>query len=291
MHFVWYVWPIVLFFFTFVIGILAPISGVGGGVLFVPLATALFPINLDFIRGTGLIMALLSALSSAPQFLKEGLANIKVMAPIVIVSMIASVAGGIVGLWITNNLPSGKDYVEIALGVVLFMIFAVYLFSKRLENPPERKPDFISRALNINGQFYDRYLDETVQYRTSRMPIAIPAFVLIGLLAGMFGMGAGWANVPLLNLVLGVPIKVATSTSMLVISVNDASASFVYLANGALLPLIIVPCVLGTTIGARIGTKIATRIKPQHVKYLVMAIMLVAAVVDIQKGVSGLKIF
>lgn len=259
--------------------------------MFVPLAAALFPINLDFIRGTGLIMALLSALSSAPQFLKEGLASIKVMAPIVIVSMIASVAGGVLGLWITNNLPSGKDYVEIALGVVLFLIFAVYLFSKRMEHPVERKPDFISKALNINGQFYDRFLDERVEYRTSRMPVALPAFVLIGLLAGMFGMGAGWANVPLLNLVLGVPIKVATSTSMLVISVNDASASWVYLAGGALLPLIIVPSIIGTFIGARIGTRIATKTKPQHVKYLVMAIMLVAAVVDIQKGVSGLKIF
>ncbi len=236
-------------------------------------------------------MALLSALSSAPQFLKEGLASIKVMAPIVIVSMIASVAGGVLGLWITNNLPSGKDYVEIALGVVLFLIFAVYLFSKRLEHPPERNPDFISRALNINGQFYDRFLDETVQYRTSRMPVALPVFVLIGLLAGMFGMGAGWANVPLLNLILGVPIKVATSTSMLVISVNDASASWVYLAHGALLPLIVIPCILGTAIGARIGTKMAPRIKPQHVKYLVMGIMLIAATVDIVKGISGLKIF
>ena len=123
------------------------------------------------------------------------------------------------------------------------------------------------------------------------MPVALPAFVLVGLLAGMFGMGAGWANVPLLNLVLGVPIKVATSTSMLVISVNVASASWVYLAGGALLPLIVVPSIIGTFIGARIGTRIATKTKPQHVKYLVMAIMLVAAVVDIQKGVSGLKIF
>ena len=291
MHLETILWPLCLFGFTFIIGILAPISGVGGGVLFVPLATAFFPINIDFIRGTGLVMAMVSALSSSPQFLKEGMANIKIMAPIVIISLISSVAGGMLGLWITNNMPNGKDYVEIALGVVLFAIFIVYLFSKRLEYPPERPPDLISQTLGINGRFYDQYLGKTVAYQTSRMWVGLPAFVLVGALAGMFGMGAGWANVPLLNLVMGVPLKVATSTSMLVISVNDSAASWVYLINGAVLPLVVIPCVLGTTIGARIGTRIASRTKPQYVKYLVMGIMLLAAVLDIQKGISGLNIW
>jgi len=282
------VWPVCLFWFTFGIGILAPISGVGGGVLFVPLAAALFPINIDFIRGTGLIMAMVSALSSSPHFLKEGMANLRVMAPIVMISMVASVVGSTLGLWLTNNVPSGKDIVEVALGVVLLMIFFVYLRSNRLEYPPDRPPDFISETLDINGEFHDYYLGETIAYRTSRMPIGLPTFALVGLLAGMFGMGAGWANVPLLNLVMGIPLKAATSTSMLIISVNDSAASWVYLTHGAVLPLMVVPCILGTTIGARIGTRMAARAKPQYVKYLVMGIMLLAAVVDIQKGISGL---
>ena len=282
------VWPICLFWFTFGIGILAPISGVGGGVLFVPLAAAFFPINLDFIRGTGLIMAMVSALSSSPQFLKEGMANLRVMAPIVMISMIASVVGSTLGLWITNNLPSGKDIIEVALGLVLLMIFFVYLRSKRLEYPEERPPDSISERLEMNGVFHDYYLGETIAYRTSKISTGLPAFALVGLLAGMFGMGAGWANVPLLNLVMGLPLKAATSTSMLIISVNDSAASWVYLTHGAVLPAIVIPSILGTTIGARIGTRIAARAKPEFVKYLVMGIMLLAAVVDIQKGLSGL---
>lgn len=282
------VWPICLFFFTFGIGVLAPISGVGGGVLFVPLAAAFFPINLDFIRGTGLIMAMVSALSSSPQFLREGMANLRVMAPIVMISMIASVVGSTLGLWITNNLPSGKDIIEVALGMVLLMIFFVYLRSKRLEYPEERPPDSISERLEMNGAFHDYYLGETIAYRTTKLSIGLPVFALVGLLAGMFGMGAGWANVPLLNLVMGLPLKAATSTSMLIISVNDSAASWVYLTHGAVLPAIVIPSILGTTLGARIGTRIAARAKPEFVKYLVMGIMLLAAVVDIQKGLSGL---
>jgi hypothetical protein len=212
------------------------------------------------------------------------------MSPIVVVSMATSIVGSVLGLWITDNLPSGKYYIDVALGVILFLIFAVFLLAKSLEFPPEKKADFISRKLGLGGTYYEPSLGKVVEYKTSNMPIGLPVFAVVGLLAGMFGMGAGWANVPVLNLISGVPIKVATSTSMLIITINDAAASWVYLSDGALLPMILTPCILGITIGARIGTKIATRTRPKSVRYLVMAVMLIAAVLDIHKGIDGLGI-
>jgi len=287
---VWWFWPLALFIFTLVIGIIAPVSGVGGGVLFVPLATAFFPFHVDFIRGAGLIMALTSALSSAPQLMKRGLANIKLMAPVVVVSMITSVLGGMAGLWITNAFPQGKHYVNIALGIVLFVIFVVMVRSKRVEYPEVKSVDPLTQKLGIRGEWFEPSLDRVVQYQTTNLPIALPAFAAVGFIAGMFGLGAGWANVPVLNLVMGAPIKVATSTSMLIISVNDAAAAWVYLANGAILPVIVIPSVLGITIGARIGARVAARARPRLVRYLVLAIMLLAAVLDIIKGLSGLGV-
>ncbi len=284
----WWFWPLVLFLFTLVIGIIAPISGVGGGVLFVPLTTAFFPFNVDFIRGAGLIMALTSSLSSAPQLTKKGLANLRIMAPIVIVSTITSIIGGVVGLWISNAFPEGKHYITIALGVVLFVIFVVMATSKRVEFPEVEKQDKLSEKLGISGAWYEPSLDKVVEYKITNLPIAIPAFAAVGFIAGMFGLGAGWANVPVLNLVMGAPIKVATSTSMLIITVNDAAAAWVYLAKGAVLPVIVVPSVVGITIGARIGAKLAVKAKPKFVRYLVMGIMLLSAVLDIWKGLAGL---
>ena len=286
----WIIWPISLFLFTLVIGIIAPISGVGGGVLFVPLTAAFFPFNLDFIRGTGLIMALTSALSSAPQFTRKGLANLRIMAPVVVVSMATSVLGGIVGLWVTDSFPAGQNYIEIALGVILLLIFVVLLLSKGVEFPETKRVHFISRKLGLGGAWYEPSIDKVVEYRVSNMLIALPAFALVGFLAGMFGMGAGWANVPTLNLIMGAPIKVASSTSMLIITVNDASAAWAYIADGAVLPIIVVPCVIGITIGARIGTRIAVRAKSRYVTYLVMGIMLIAGLLDMYKGLSGLGI-
>jgi len=284
----WWIWPIVLFGFTFLIGIIAPISGVGGGVLFVPLSTALFPFHPDFVRGAGLILAMTSALSSAPQFVRKGLANIRIMAPIVVVSIITSILGGIIGLWITSNFPHGKHYITIMLGIILFIIFVVMLTSKRVEYPEVKKVDKLSKLLGLKGAWYEPTLDKVVEYQVTNVKIALPAFAVVGFIAGMFGLGAGWANVPVLNLIMGAPIKVATSTSMLIVAVNDAAAAWVYLSKGAVLPMIIVPSVIGITLGARIGAKLAIKAKPKVIRYIVLAIMLIAAFLDIYKGLSGL---
>lgn len=286
----WWMWPVILFGFTFVIGIIAPLSGVGGGVLFVPLSTAFFPFSVDFIRGAGLIMALTSALSATPQFIRKGLANIRIMTPLVCVSMVTSILGGIVGLWITNAFPSGKYYITIALGLVLLVIFIVMLTSKRVEFPEVKEQDALSKALALTGSWFEPTLGKVMEYKVTRLPIGLICFAAVGFIAGMFGLGAGWANVPVLNLIMGAPIKVAVATSMTIISINDAAAAWIYLAKGAVLPLIVVPSVLGISLGARIGAKLAVKAKPAFVKILVMGIMLLAAALNIIKGLKGLHI-
>jgi hypothetical protein len=89
---------------------------------------------------------------------------------------------------------------------------------------------------------------------------------------------------------MGAPLKVATATSMAVISINGAAASWVYIARGAVLPVLYVPSVLGVGIGARIGAKLAVRTRPLIIKYLVLAIMLFSAAVDVFKGLRGVGV-
>ncbi|NDY41362.1 sulfite exporter TauE/SafE family protein [Dissulfurirhabdus thermomarina] len=286
----WWFWPTCLFFFTFTIGLIAPVSGVGGGVLFVPIATAFFPFSMDFIRGTGLIMAMMSAFSSTPHLMRKGLANIKLMTPLLIVSTITSIIGGVVGLWITNAFPTGKYYLTIALGAVLFVIFVVMSTAKKLEFPEVDRVDSLSAALDITGSWFEPNLGKVVEYRTTKLPLGALAFAAVGFVAGMFGLGAGWANVPVLNMVMGAPIKVATSTSMAIITINDAAACWIYLSKGALLALILIPAIIGIYIGAKIGAKIAERAKPVFVRYLVMFILLAAGVIDVIKGLGGLGV-
>lgn len=281
-------WIIILFVFTFVIGIFAPIAGIGGGVLWVPIVMAFFPFHVDFVRGAGLVMALTTSLSSAPKFTRTGLANLKLMMPVVAVSVPVAAIGGIVGLWITKTIPSGQQYIAILLGIIVFIAFLFMLTSKKSEFPEINKVDNLSKRLDISGKWYEASMDKVVAYRVTNMPLALLAFAAVGFIAGTFGVGCGWANVIVLNLIMLAPIKVATSTSMLIISLTEAAAASVYLAKGAVLPIIAIPTVIGMALGARIGTKIAVKARPASVRYIVMGFMVLAAVIDIVKGLGGL---
>jgi len=287
----WWFWPLFLFIFTLLIGIISPVSGVGGGVLYVPLATVLTPFSVDFIRGAGLVMAVTSALSSVPYLIRKGLANIRLFAVVAPVMVITSVIGGIVGLWVSNAIPNGRYYVKILLGVIILIVFVIMITSKRVEFPEVRDEDVDawSRKLGIVGEWYEPSLDRIVHYKIKNLPVGMALFGVIGFVAGMFGLGAGWANVPLLNLVMGAPIKVATATSMLIITAN-APAIGIYLAKGAILPVVLVPSILGITIGARIGAKIAEIIRPAFVRWLVVGILFLAGVLNIIKGLEGLNV-
>lgn len=291
MNFDGLVWILILFVFTFSIGIFAPIAGIGGGVLWVPIVMAFFPFHVDFVRGAGLVMALTTSLSSAPRFTRSGLANLKLMIPVVAVSVPVAAVGGLVGLWVTKTIPAGQQYIAILLGIIVFVAFLFMLTSKRSEFPEVKRQDSLSRKLDISGNWYENSIKKIVEYRVTNMPVALLAFALVGFIAGTFGVGCGWANVVVLNLIMLTPIKVATSTSMLIISMTEAAAASVYLAKGAVLPIIVIPTVIGMTIGARIGTKIAVKARPASVRYIVMGFMVVAAVIDIVKGVSGLGFF
>jgi hypothetical protein len=281
-------WVGVLFVFSLLIGVIAPISGVGGGVLFVPLTAAFFPFNIDFVRGAGLTIALTSALSSSPRLLSKGLANLRGAITVSTVSIISSIFGSILGLWITNELPGGKYYITLMLGILLFFIFIVIATSKRVEYPEPKKFDRLSLKLDLSGRWFEPSKGEIVRYKLTNLPYSLPAFAGVGMIAGMFGLGAGWANVPVLNLISAAPLRVAVSTSMVIILLNDGAAMWVYYANGALLPLIVVPSLFGVFIGAKIGAMIAERARPRIIRFAVLGIMLLAAVLDIEKGLSGL---
>jgi uncharacterized membrane protein YfcA len=90
--------------------------------------------------------------------------------------------------------------VKISLGVVLFLMLVALATSKNVELPKVDKVDKLSKMLDINGSWYEPTLGRVVEYRTTNLPIAMLAFSGVGFIAGMFGLGAGWANVPVLNL-------------------------------------------------------------------------------------------
>ncbi|MBI3902934.1 MAG: sulfite exporter TauE/SafE family protein [Nitrosomonadales bacterium] len=276
----WWVWPVALFFTCFLMGIVAVPSGVGGGVLFVPIVGGFFPFHLDFVRGAGLLVALASALSAGPLLLRGGLANLRLALPLALLASASSIAGAMMGLAIPANV------VQIALGLTILGIVVLMATAKKSEFPDVQKPDSLSTALAMSGLYYDAASSRDIHWQVHRTLTGLILFIGIGFLAGMFGMGAGWANVPVLNLLMGAPIKVSAGTSSFILTLVDSSAAWVYLNKGAVLAMIAVPSVIGMMLGAMIGARLLHVLKASAVRRLVIALLLFAGLRALLKGLG-----
>jgi hypothetical protein len=276
----WWVWPIVLFALTFAMGIVAVLAGVGGGVLFVPIVGAFFPFHLDFVRAAGLLLALTTALSAAPALLRHGLASVRLGLPLTLISSVTSILGALLGL----ALPT--QALQAALGLLILGIAVLMWRSGGSVHPEVRKPDALGSALGMHGIYHDPALARDVDWKVHRTASGFFAFAGIGVVAGMFGLGAGWANVPALNLLMGVPLKLAVGTSGFVLIGGATSASWIYLQRGAVLPLLVVPSVLGAIIGAKLGVHLLRGAKPAFVRRMVLTLLFIAGLRALLKGLG-----
>jgi uncharacterized membrane protein YfcA len=274
----WWFWPIALFAVSFLLGIVAVLAGVGGGVLFVPMISGFFPFHLDFVRGTGLLLALSGAMAAAPALLRDGLANLRLAMPFALVGSITSIAGALIGL----ALPAAA--VQTALGATILVIAALMWRSKRSLYPQVARSDAWATALGLRAVFHDAQTGHAGEWRVHRTAPGMATFAVIGLLAGMFGLGAGWANVPALNLMLGVPLKVSVATSGLMLSIVDTSAAWIYIHRGAVLPMLTVPSIVGVMLGARIGARILRVARAEIIRLVVIALLASAGVRALLKG-------
>src|SRR5688572_3847642 len=276
----WWIWPAALFVACFLLGIIAVPEVVDVVVLFVPIVAGFFPFHIDFVRGAGLMVALSGALAAGPRLLEGGLANLRLALPLALVASTSSIAGAMIGLAMPANV------LQVALGLAILGIVVVMAAVKNSEYPQVGPPDAIARALAMHGIFRDGATGREVAWTVHRTPLGLALFLGIGVLAGMFGLGAGWANLPALNLVMGVPLKVSAGTSSFILTLVDSSAAWVYLNQGALLAMVAAPSVIGMMLGAFIGSRLLKHANASVVRRLVVALLLLAGVRALAKGLG-----
>ena len=276
----WWMWPLILLIVTFLMGIVAVLGGVGGGVLFVPIISGFFPFHIDFVRGTGLLVALCGALAAGPELLKSNLASLRLAMPLALIASTMAIVGAMVGL----SLPS--HLIELSLGFTILFIVIIMLFAKKSDFPSVQKADSLSTALQITGIYREPSLNREISWKIHRTWAGLFSFIIIGFMAGMFGLGAGWANVPVLNLLMGAPMKVSVATSKFLLSITDTSAAWIYLNKGAIIPLMVVPSLVGIMLGSFVGVRILKIAKPSFISWMVIGILFFAGLKSITKGLE-----
>jgi uncharacterized membrane protein YfcA len=276
----WWAWPLILFVVTFLLGIVAVLGGVGGGVLFVPIIGGFFPFHIDFVRGAGLLVALAGALAAGPGLLKKGMADLRLAIPVAVIASSCAIVGAMIGL----ALPA--KVVNISLGGTILGIVVIMLIAKKSEFPEVKQADNLSTALRISGVYHEASSGQDINWQIHRTPQGLATFIIIGVMAGMFGLGAGWANVPVLNLMMGAPLKVSVATSKFLLSITDTSAAWIYVNNGAVLPMMVVPSIIGIMLGSIVGVRILAKTKPAAIRYIVIALLLFAGSRALLKGLG-----
>lgn len=250
----------------------------GAGFFLCRLLAVFFPFHLDFVRGAGLMVALASSLAAAPILLKKNMVNLRLTVP----AAVLEGAGGIVGAIIGLALPT--HIVQICMGLVLLGIAGLLLTVKRVENPEVKQPDSLAIRLGIMGSYQEESTGQQVNWHVHRTALGLLSFAGIGIVAGMFGLGAGWASVPVLNLVMGAPLKVAVACSSFILASGATSAAWIYINKGVVLPILVIPSIAGMILGAKVGAKLLAKTKPAVIRYIVISVMLLSSLRSLTQG-------
>ena len=281
---------VISFVVSVLIAIIAVIAGVGGGVIFTPLLLAFTSFDTLLIRSTGLVVAMFSGLISTGPLMRKGLADIKIVLLGALPIIIGGMSGSFTAIYLARRLGEQSDgIIRLLLGLMLLFIAAVFVFkSSSSDYPALKKSESFSQLLKLRKTYWESSLGSYVSYRATNVKLSILLFLVIGFTGGFFGLGGGWAAVPLLNLVMSIPIKVATGTSGVLLALGNAAAIWPYINVGALIGIIAAPWMLGQVIGGLIGASLLTSLKASAVRTLLIIILFASSLKLVARGIETL---
>lgn len=285
-------WGIVFssFLFSTAIAIIAVVAGIGGGVLFTPTVMAFTSLDTLIVRATGLVVAMFSGLVSTGPFMRKGLADLKIVFFCSIPIVLGAMAGSFAAIFMAEHMgATGDAIVRLSLGLVLIFIACLFIFGgSKTEYPEVKKIDALSQKLGLHGVYWEESLSKPVYYRTTYALLGAILFLLVGFTGGFFGLGGGWAVVPVLNLVMTTPLKISAACSGVLLALGNACAIWPYITYGALIALFVAPWMLGQVIGGIMGAHILASIKAGIVRKILIVILFLTSFKLITRGIETL---
>jgi uncharacterized membrane protein YfcA len=248
-------------------GLFGALLGLGGGILIVPLLTLGFGLPVREAVGVSLVSVIVTSSAAASVYLERHVANLRLGMTLELFTAIGAFCGGLVAFLVDERMIA-------ALFAALLAYTAVSMARPRkvargpepmAAEPPEQsdaEPDVGFRA-NLSGP----------DYTVRRLPAGIVGSVAAGIVSALLGVGGGLVKVPVMHLVMGVPLRVATATSNLMIGVTASAGAIVYLARGGIDPLVAGPTAIGVFLGASVGSRVAHRLDVRTLRLLFVLVL------------------
>ena len=246
-------------------GMFGSLLGLGGGLLIVPLLTIGFGLPLREAVGVSLVCVIVTSSVSAGVFLQRRQANLRLGMLLELFTAMGAIAGGLVAFLLSDRVLAG-----------LFAIVLVYVaatMARGLRRGPAGgvRPDDVIEV------------EQTVR----NLPAGLVGSVGAGVVSALLGIGGGIVKVPVMHLVMGVPLRIATATSNLMIGITASASAIVYVLRGGIDVNAVGPTAIGVFVGASIGSRVASRVDVRLLRILFVAVLLFTAFEMARRAVAG----
>lgn len=252
-------------------------TGLGGGVVIVPVLTLLFHIDIRYAIGASLVSVIATSSGAAAAYVREGFSNVRIG----MFLEIATTFGALLGAYLTALVPTHA--IGIVFGVVL--LYSAYASLKRHADNTNRQPDALALRLRLQGSYPGSHGAES--YVAQHVPAGFSLMFLAGTLSGLLGIGSGAVKVLAMDQAMRLPFKVSTTTSNFMIGVTAAASAGVYLSRGYISPGLAMPVMLGVLIGSLAGSRILVKANVKTLRLVFAAVIVVLGLEMIYNSMQG----
>jgi len=259
-------------------GFLGSLTGLGGGVVIVPVLALLFKVDIHYAIGASLVSVIATSSGSSAAYVRKGFSNMRIG----LLLEIATTIGAILGAFLASGTPTRK--IAIIFGCALLLSAAISgRYRKR--QTEERPDDPLATRLRLNGSY--PVGEGMERYQVRRVPLGFGLMFGAGTLSGLLGIGSGAVKVLALDEAMLIPFKVSTATSNFMIGVTAAASAGIYLSRGYVQPAIAMPVTLGVLAGSLLGTQFMVRARTQAIRVLFAVVIAALGVEMIYNGFTG----
>jgi uncharacterized membrane protein YfcA len=272
------IFTVLVWFGSVAAGFLGSLTGLGGGVVIVPLLALVFKVDLHYAIGASLVSVIGTSSGAAAAYVKEGYTNIRVG----MFLEIATTVGALIGAFLTAIVPGGS--IAVIFGVVL--LISAFLSSRpRVEETAGGVADPLATRLRLHGSYPTRLGLQT--YHVCRVPLGFAMMLVAGILSGLLGIGSGAFKVLAMDQAMRIPFKVSTTTSNFMIGVTAAASAGVYFRRGYIDPSVAMPVMLGVLLGSLLGTRVLVVAQTRILRMVFGLVILALAIEMIYSGLTG----
>jgi len=259
-------------------GFLGALTGLGGGVVIVPMLTLLFHVDIRYAIGASLVSVIATSSGAAAAYVREGYSSIRIGMFLETATTVGAIVGAAIALRVSGSA------IAVVFGLVL--LYSAFLSSRnRAEHGEHLPPDKLATRLRLNGSYPT--VSGAQSYNVRGVPAGYSLMFGAGVLSGLLGIGSGAVKVVAMDQAMKIPFKVSTTTSNFMIGVTAAASAGIYLHRGYISPGVAMPVMLGVLGGSLIGARVLVKAKVKVLRYVFAAVILVLGFEMIFNGVTG----